>query len=73
MDDYNKIEDLINIKIEDEITKYLDNSFKREIDLLNLKDKYYKEFKRVKENIKYDVEAKITLNKNGSIYEVVYD
>lgn len=73
VDDYNKIEDLINIKIEDEITKYLDNSFKREIDLLNLKDKYYKEFKRVKENIKYDVEAKITLNKNGSIYEVVYD
>lgn len=73
VDDYNKIEYLINIKIEDEITKYLDNSFKREIDLLNLKDKYYKEFKRVKENIKYDVEAKITLNKNGSIYEVVYD
>lgn len=73
INDYEEIEKIINKEIKKEITEYIDNAFNKGIDLFSLKDKYYKKYKTYKDNLKYEVNVDVTLNKNGSIYEVIYD
>lgn len=71
--DYEEIEKIMNKEIEEEISAFLDKTTEQGLDLLGFKDKYYKKYKENKNAIPYEVTAAITLNKNGNIYEVIYD
>lgn len=70
--DYEELEDIIEDKIKEEIISNIDYLRNKDIDMLGLKDKYYREFKLNKNNISYEVKVKIKLNKNGSTYEVIH-
>ncbi len=70
---YPKIEKAINNVIEQECQEFLETTLNNNSDLLGLKDKYYKLYKRKKENIKYNIKANIQINRNGTIYEVLND
>lgn len=70
--DYEELEDIIEDKIKEEIISNIDYLKNKDIDMLGLKDKYYREFKLNKNNISYEVKVKIKLNKNGSTYEVIH-
>ena len=72
-DSYAILEKLINSKIEDEVTLYLDNTFEKDIDLLGLKNIYYKNTKDKIIDIEYEVKVDIKINQNGGIYEVLHD
>ena len=71
--DYNDIEKLINEQIRKEIEDFLHETISNESDLLGLKDKYYKKYKKQMKDISYQVNVDITLNRNGTIYEVLHD
>ena len=70
---YLMLEDMINEEIDDEVTKYLDDTMKEDIDILGLKDLYYKKTKKKIENIKYEIDVNVNINKNGSLYEALYE
>lgn len=72
-DSYAILEKLINSKIEDEVTLYLDNTLEKDIDLLGLKNIYYKNTKDKIIDIEYEVKVDIKINQNGGIYEVLHD
>lgn len=72
-DSYAVLEKLINSKIEDEVTLYLDNTIEKDIDLLGLKNIYYKNTKYKIIDIEYEVKVDIKINQNGGIYEVLHD
>ena len=70
---YPTLEDMINEEIDNEVTKYLDDTMKEDIDILGLKDLYYKKTKKKIENIKYEIDVNVNINKNGSLYGALYE
>ena len=72
-DVYEEIEKNIDKVIEDECTNFLEETLNNKADLLGLEDKYYKLYKKNKENIKFKVKVDIKINRNGTIYEVLND
>lgn len=67
-DSYEKLEKEINKSIKNETIEFLNKTLENNSDLLGLENKYYKKFRREKENIKYKVDVSTTVNKNGTIY-----
>ena len=67
------IEAFINKKIEDEVKLFIDTIIERDSDLLGFKDIYYKKYKKNINSFKYKVNVSTTINKNGTIYEVLDD
>ncbi len=70
-DSYGKLEKLINEQIKKEIIEFIDTVIGGESDLLGFKDLYYKKYKDIRNSFKYDVLVDVTVNKNGTIYEVL--
>jgi len=72
-DDYNYLAKIISKDMKKDIVNFLEETLKNNSDLLGLQDKYYKEFKKEMKELKYVVEVDLKINKNGTIYEVLYD
>ena len=72
-DGYDYLKRIISKDIKEDIEIFIDTSLDNGSDLLGLEDKYYKEYNKGMNNIKYQIKVNININKNGSIYEVVYD
>lgn len=70
---YKILENEINEVIEKEVNEFMEKTLSNDADLIGLKDKYYKKFNKDINNIDYEVNSSITLNKNGAIYEVIHD
>ena len=70
---YEEIEKEINKTIEQETYDFLKETLSNKSDLIGLRNKYYKKFRKNRENINYVVKANIKINRNGAIYEVLYD
>ncbi len=70
---YEEIEKEINKTIEQETYDFLKETLSNKSDLIGLRNKYYKKFRKDRENINYVVKANIKINRNGAIYEVLYD
>ena len=56
-----------------DIDSYIEETLSNGSDILGLQDKYYKKYKKNMEDIKYVVDVDIKINKNGTIYGVLYD
>ncbi len=72
-DSYKYLSRIIAKDIEENISVFLKETLSKKADLLGLQDKYYKKYKRNMDEIKYEVDVNIKINKNGTIYEVLYD
>ena len=72
-DSYSKLEKVMNEQIKKESIKFIDTIIDRDSDLLGFKDIYYKKYKRNINKFKYEVNVSTTINKNGTIYEVLND
>ena len=72
-DSYEYLSRIIGKDMKEDINDLLEETLSKESDLLGLQDKYYKKYKKEMEEIKYDVKVNIKINKNGTIYEVLYD
>lgn len=72
-DSYEYLSRTIGQDMKDDINRFLEETLNNDSDLLGLQDKYYKKYKKEMKDIKYDVEVNIKINKNGTIYEVLYD
>ena len=56
-----------------DIESYIEETLSKGSDILGLQDKYYKKYKKNMKDIKYVVDVDIKINKNGTIYGVLYD
>lgn len=72
-DSYELVEKAINKKIKEEVEDFLKTTLDNDSDLLGLKDKYYKKYGKEKNYLPYEVDVKITLNRNGAIYGAIHD
>ena len=72
-DSYSELEDIINDQVKKEVSNYIEESLDKDIDLLGLKDIYYKKTKDKTDDVEYNVKVDIKINQNGSIYEVLHD
>lgn len=72
-DSYSKLEKIMNEQIKKETIEFIDTTIDRDSDLLGFKDCYYKKYKRNINIFKYEVNVNATINKNGTIYEVLND
>lgn len=70
---YFKVEEIINEKIEEEVKDFLHETLDNGSDLIGFEDLYYKKFRKEVENIDFDVESNIKLSRNGVLLEVIYD
>ena len=70
---YKKLEEMINEKIKEELTKYIKEKLDNNIDVLGLKDLYYKKKKEKIDNINFDVIADVKINQNGSLFGVLHE
>ncbi len=68
---YSKLEDKLEVEIENQVMKFVNDTYKDKVDLLGFKDMYYKKYKRNINNINYNVEVSLNIKKNGTIYGVV--
>lgn len=68
---YQEVEDAIKPVIQEEVSSFLDDTLSQEVDLLGLKDLYYKKFKKQVKNIPYELEVEFHVNRNGAIYEAI--
>lgn len=71
-DSYSKLEKLLNEEIKSEAILFIDTIIDSDSDLLGFRDIYYKNYKRNINKFKYEVNVNSTINKNGSIYEVIH-
>lgn len=72
-DSYGKLEKLMNKEIEEETILFIDTILDNDSDLLGFKNIYYKKYKKNINSFKYKVNVSTTINKNGTIYEVLDD
>ena len=72
-DSYDYLSNIISKDMKYEIESFLEETLSKESDLLGLQDKYYKKYKHDMKDIKYQVDVDIKINKNGTIYGVLYD
>lgn len=72
-DSYEYLSRIISKDMKVEIEDFIKDTLSNNSDLLGLKDIYYKKYKKNINNIKYSVDADIKINKNGTIYGVLYD
>ena len=72
-DSYAKLEKLINKEIKDETISFIDSILEKDSDLLGFKELYYKKYKKNINKFNYEVNVSTTINKNGTIYEVLND
>ena len=72
-DSYGKLEKLMNKEIEEETILFIDTILDNDSDLLGFKNIYYKKYKKNINSFKYKVNVNTTINKNGTIYEVLDD
>ncbi len=72
-DSYNYLSRIISKDMKLDIEAFLEETLSKDSDLLGLEDKYYKKFKQNMKDIKYQVDVHININKNGTIYGVLYD
>ena len=72
-DSYDYLSRIISKEMKVEIENFINKSLSNNSDLLGLKDIYYKKYKKNINNIKYSVDVDIKINKNGTIYGVLYD
>lgn len=72
-DSYSKLEKLMNKEIEEETILFIDTILDNDSDLLGFKNIYYKKYKKNINSFKYKVNVSTTINKNGTIYEVLDD
>lgn len=70
---YSYLARIISKDMKVEIKDFLEETLSNGSDLLGLQDIYYKKYKKDMKNIKYQVDVDIKINKNGTIYEVLYD
>lgn len=70
---YYKVEKMINEKIEEEVTEFLQETLDNGSDLMGFEDLYYKKFRKEVKDINFAVESNIKLSKNGVLLEVIYD
>lgn len=73
VESYGKLENLINKEIKEESIKFIDTIIEDDSDLLGFKDIYYKKYKRNINRYDYYIKVSSTINKNGTIYEVLDD
>lgn len=72
-DSYGKLEKLMNKEIEEETILFIDTILDNDSDLLGFKNIYYKKYQKNINSFKYKVNVSTTINKNGTIYEVLDD
>ncbi len=72
-DSYDYLNRIINKDIRENIEEFLDITLKNKSDLLGIQDKHYKMYGKDINDINYEVKTDININKNGTIYEVLYD
>ena len=72
-DSYNDLENTLNIKIKDEVMDFLDITINDTSDLVSLNDLYYKKYHKIINDLKYEVNVDIKIDKNGSLYEGLHD
>lgn len=72
-DSYGKLEKLMIKEIEEETILFIDTILDNDSDLLGFKNIYYKKYKKNINSFKYKVNVSTTINKNGTIYEVLDD
>lgn len=70
---YSYLARIISKDMKEEIDDFIKNTLSNGSDLLGLQDMYYKKYKKEMKEIKYQVDVDITINKNGTIYGVLYD
>ena len=64
---------IVNKEIEEETILFIDTILDNDSDLLGFKNIYYKKYKKNINSFKYKVNVSTTINKNGTIYEVLDD
>ena len=72
-DSYNDLENTLNIKIKDEVMDFFDITINDTSDLVSLNDLYYKKYHKIINDLKYEVNVDIKIDKNGSLYEGLHD
>lgn len=70
---YKKVEKSINEKIEKEVNDFLEETLKKDADLIGFEDLYFKKYHKEIDDIDYDVVAKVKLVRSGSITEAIND
>ena len=68
-DNYEKLEKLINKVIYDDVSKFI-YEYK---DIIGIKDIYYRKYNKVKDIDNIEINVNLSINRNGAIYEVLYD
>lgn len=72
-DSYSYLSRIISKDMTLDIESFLEETLSNGSDLLGLQDKYYKKYKKDINNVNYEVYVDIKINKNGTIYGVLYD
>lgn len=70
---YKELEKIINEKIKDEVSNYIKEKLDDDIDLLGLKDLYYKKKKEKIDKVNFNVSVDIKVNQNGSLFGVLHE
>ncbi len=70
---YKKVEKVINEKIESEVNDFLEETLKKDADLMGLEDLYFKKYHKEIDNIDYKVVSNVKLIRSGSITEAIND
>ncbi len=65
---YKKLEDNFKGIITSEVNNFISDTKKNDSDLLGLQDKYFKKFGYERDNVRYSINLKLIINKNGTIY-----
>lgn len=66
---YDKLEELINKEIYDNVSEFV-NEYK---DIIGIRDIYYRKYNKVRDIDNIDINVNLSINRNGAIYEVLYD
>lgn len=72
-DSYSYLNRIISEDMKKEINDFIEKTLSNGSDLLGLQDMYYKKYRDEMKDIKYKVDVDIKINKNGTIYGVLYD
>lgn len=70
---YDEINKMFNSVIYDEVNKFINECIYSDVDILGFKDLYYRKYNKSIESIPYELNVDININKNGSIYEAIYE
>ena len=68
-ENYKELEKVINKVIDDDVSKFI-IEYK---DIVGFKDMYYRKYNKVKDIDNIKVNVNLSINRNGAIYEVLYD